>query len=170
MATILHRTYQNIYGPDVVFKRLRTEILEVDRLLVSEKLGTTVDTHKPWVGKIAEHDGVFKLVKTCASGFVPFRYMEGNFFIIFIHGKIVADGDKATIDVKYKLEWMTVAFLSFISVVAAGLTIQSIYNAVWGELRSLTVFILVFVVTPLSLLIIQFRMTDKKISKLLGAE
>jgi hypothetical protein len=170
MATIFRRTYENIYGHDVVFKRLRTEVTIVNRLLESERTGTTIDTQKPWVGKIDERNGNFELVKTNPTSFLPFRYMDGNFFIIFIQGKVLADGEKARIEVKYKLDWFTVAGLSLIFTFTGVLTFQSVYNHAWDELNSLMFMIVVFVLTPLVLLIVQFRMTDKKILKLLGAE
>ncbi len=168
MAVIRRKTYENIHGTDVVFKRLRTEVAANNPPLVHWRTGTTIDTSFPWVGTIDENKNSFTLVRTNPS-IAPLRYLDGIFFIIFVDGQVAADGQKARINVDYRIEWGTVAqlLMGFALVVLAATHFlvqerdKSSDHLMFG--------FLVFLFIPVSLLFTQLHLTEKKIARLLGA-
>ena len=104
--TITTHNYQTLTSSDVVFKRLRMDITETDHLVNSSYGNVTIDTTRPWVGQVNELAGTFKGVQTNPSAFL-FRFLEGNFFTIFIHGRVFSQENSTRIQVKYKLAGTT---------------------------------------------------------------
>jgi hypothetical protein len=129
----------------------------------------TVDTNKPWVGKINSSDGTFDVLQT-NSTVLPVRFLEGNFFDIFIHGEVSVDEDKTVIDVRFKLGWFYVLTFLLVYVFPIMLTIQFIIQGDWDSIKGLTFWFLVFDIIPTLLLVVQLNRAENKVADLLGAK
>jgi hypothetical protein len=129
----------------------------------------TVDTNKPWVGKINSSDGTFEILQTNSS-VLPLTFLEGNFFDIFVHGELSSENDKTVINVKFNLGWFYVLTFLLVYVFPVMSTIQFISQADWDSLKGLTFWFLVFDVIPTLLLIVQLNRIKTKVADLLGAE
>jgi hypothetical protein len=169
MATIRKRTFESKNNYQDVFTRVR---LDVERVasLTNPLLGNlTVDTNKPWVGKINSSNGTFEVVQTNSS-VLPLRFFKGNFFDIFIHGEVSVDDDKTVIDVKFKLGWFYALIFLLVYVFPIMLTIQFISKGDWDSIKGLAFWFLVFDVIPTLLLVVQLKRIENNIADLLGAE
>lgn len=166
--TIRKTTYINKYGYDVVFKRLRIDVEEVNHLVIP-RFGETIDTGKPWAGEIDDKHERFKLIRSNPTR-LPVRYLEGNFFNLLIEGKVTREGEAARIDVKYKLDWITVAYLGFIAVLSMLFCIQFVIDAERIDARQLILVVCIGLVFPVILILVQLNATAKKISEVIGAE
>jgi hypothetical protein len=169
MITVRKRLYESANSYQGVFTRIRPDIERVS-ILVNPLVGNlTVDTNKPWVGKINSSDGTFKIVETNSS-ILPLRFFEGNFFTIFIHGKAFADEGKTRINVSFELGWQaTLAFL-FVYLFPMILIAKFVSQDDWDSLKGLTFWFLVFNVIPTLLLMAQLGRLESKIADLLGTE
>jgi hypothetical protein len=146
--------------------------MDVERVatLVNPLVGNiTVDTDKPWVGKINSSDGTFKIVQTNSS-ILPLRIFAGNFFTIFVHGEVFADTHKTRIDVRFELAWYTTLTFLLAFLFPIMLTIDFINQDDWDSVKDLTILFLVFDVMPTLLLMVQLNRIENTISDLLAAE
>jgi hypothetical protein len=166
--TIRKASYKNKHGYDVVFKRIRIDVEEVDHLVIP-RFGETIDTGKPWVGEIDDKLGKFKLIRSNPTR-LPVRYLEGNFFNLLIEGKVTREAESAHLDVRYKLDWITVAYLGFIAALSLTLCMHLVINNEWKELDQLILVASVGFVVPVILILVQVNDTAKKISEVIGAE
>jgi len=169
MTTIRKRTYESINNYQDVFTRVRLDVERVATLTNPLFGNVTVDSNKPWVGKINSSDGTFEAVRTNSS-VLPLRFLEGNFFDIFIAGEVSAADDKTLIDVKFKLGWFYALTFLLVYVFPIMLTIQFISQGDWDSVKGLTFWVVVFNVIPTLLLVIQLKRTENKVADLLGAE
>jgi hypothetical protein len=167
--TIRTRTYETKNSYQDVFTRVR---LDVERVatLANPMLGNlTVDTNKPWVGKINSSEGTFEMIEPNSS-ILPLRFLEGNFFDIFVHGEVSVDNDKTVIDVKFGLGWFYAMTFLLAYLFPIMLTVQFLSQGDWDSIKGLTFWFLVFDVIPTLLLIVQLNRIDNKVADLLGAE
>jgi hypothetical protein len=167
MITIRTKTYENINGYDVVFKRIRIDVEPVRRLVISQ-FGNTVDTNKPFVGEVDDGDGTFKLIKTNPSSF--FRFIDGNFFNLIAEGEVLREGQKARIGVRYKIEWQTAVYFMFTLAFPLIFSIQFVIDGESEDLNLLIGWFLTLGLVPFVLLIVQVNSIEKEISNVLGAE
>lgn len=167
--TIRTRTYETKNNYQDVFTRVR---LDVERVatLANPMLGNlTVDTNKPWVGKINSSYGTFEILEPNSS-ILPWRFLEGNFFDIFVHGEVSVDNDKTVIDVKFGLGWFYAMKFLLVYLFPIMLTVQFLSQGDWDSIKGLTFWFLVFDVIPTLLLIVQLNRIDNKVADLLGAK
>lgn len=101
MIPIRNRTFESDDTADKAFSKLDWKIEKVDRLTNPLLGSSTVDTVRPWVGKINRGKKEFKITQT-APIFSP-RFLRGNFFHVFIHGQIVEEGLKSKIILEFRL-------------------------------------------------------------------
>ena len=152
-----------------MFTRVRLDVERVATLTNPLFGNLTVDTTKPWVGNVNSSDGTFEVVQTNSS-VLPLRFLEGNFFDIFIHGEVSADNDRTVIDVRFKLGWFYVLTFVLVYVFPIMLTIQFISQGDLDSIKGLTFWFLVFDVIPTLLLVVQLNRIEIKVADLLGAE
>lgn len=169
MTTIRKRTYESKNNYQDVFTRVRLSVERVATIANPLFGNLTVDTNKPWVGKINSSEGTFEIFQTNSS-VLPWRFLEGNFFDIFIHGEVSVDDDKTVIDVKFRLGWFYALTFLLVYVFPIMLTIQFISQGDWDSIKGLTFWFLVFDVTPTLLLVVQLNRIENKVADLLGAE
>ena len=169
MMTVRKRTYESRNSCHDVFTRIRLDVERV-AILVNPLIGNlTVDTDRPWVGKINSSEGTFKVVKTNSS-ILPLRFFEGNFFTLFILGQVHSDEHKTIIDVRYKLGWYGTLIFLMVYLFPIILCVNFIRQADWHSLKSLVPWFLIFDVIPTLLLLVQLNRIENKICDLLGAE
>jgi hypothetical protein len=169
MITIRTSTYESKSSYEVVFTRIRLDVERVS-VLVNPLFGKlTVDTNKPWVGKINGSEGTFKVVQTNSS-ILPLRYFEGNFFTLFVHGEVVSEEHITRINLKFKLGWHAAFTFLLTYLFPMILAIRFINEDNWESVKELTLWLLAFCAIPTLLLIAQLNRTENRISNLLGAE
>lgn len=169
MVTIRKRTYTSRNNYQDVFTRIRLDVESVETLINPNLGSVTVDTNKPWVGKMNSTDGTFEAIQTNSS-ILPFRFFEGNFYDIFIHGEVSVDEDKTVVDVEFKLGWFYALIFLMVYVFPIILTIQFISKGDWDGIKNLTFWFLAFDLIPTLLLIVQLNRVDNKVADLLRAE
>jgi hypothetical protein len=167
--TIRTRTYETKNNYQDVFTRVR---LDVERVatLANPMLGNlTVDTNKLWVGKINSSDRTFEILEPNSS-ILPLRFLEGNFFDIFVQGEVSVDNGKTVIDVKFRLGRFYAMTFLLVYLFPIMLVVQFLSQGDWDSIKGLTFWFLVFDVIPTILLIVQLNRIDNKVADLLGAE
>jgi hypothetical protein len=167
--TVRKRTYKSKNSYQNVYKGL---LLDVERVAIvgNPLLGNiTVDTNKPWVGIIDSGDGTFEILQTNSS-FLPLRYLEGNFFDIFIQGEVSVEGDKTRIDVKFKLGWFYVLVFFITLIATSTIAIELISQKDWDSISKLSLSLFPFIIIPSVLLIVQLNRVGDNVSDLLSAE
>ncbi|MBI3220734.1 MAG: hypothetical protein HYZ44_14565 [Bacteroidetes bacterium] len=168
MATIRTRTYESKNSYQDVFTRVGLDVESVATLTNPLFGNLTADTNKPWVGNASSSDGTFEILQTNSS-VLPLRFLEGNFFDIFIHGEVSADHNKTVIDVKFKLGGFYVIAFLLAYIFPIMLIIQFISHGDWDSIKGLSFWFLAFDVIPTLLLVVQLNRTENKVIDLLGA-
>ena len=101
MLTIRTKTFESNDTADITFSRIDWKVEKVKRLVNPMLSNSTTDTVKPWVGKIDREKREFEIIQT-APFFSP-RILQGNFFQIYIHGKIFDEGQKRVLSLNWGL-------------------------------------------------------------------
>jgi len=162
MLPIRNRIYESDENVDVVMSRLDWKVEKVERLTNPWLNHSTVETSRPWVGKIDKSKREFRIIQT-APFFSP-RIFDSNFFQLPIHGQIVNEGQKSKIVLKFKLGLnSSIQFISFYLFPFVTLFLYS--KADGGDWRGL---IFSFIIPTLwtLLLILQLNRTENSLIEL----
>ncbi len=111
MISIRNKTFESDENAQVVLSRLDWKVEKADRL-VNPFSNSTVDTSRPWVGKIDKNKREFEIIQT-APHFSP-RILDRNFFQLYIQGQITEHGQKSGIILKFRLGLNTFMLFIFI--------------------------------------------------------
>lgn len=167
MVTIRRRVYVSNNSIGVTLTRLRLDVEKVT-MLTSPLFGNvTVDTNKPWVGRIEQVTGTFEIIQTNPY-LLPLRFLEGNFFTLFIQGNVFDNGSKTKIEIDFNLGWRSLIMLIVFYLFPIIILIDLIGENHWGELKGPAGLWLIFTIPLTLLLIYQLNRTDRKIRELLG--
>jgi len=150
-----------------LFSRISWQV-ERSEKLTSFWNNTTVDTGKPWVGRVSAASRTFKIIETNSHIILPLRVFEGNFFDIYIDGKVKPTAEKLEVEVSFRVGLQTslmLILLSFIVVMSLTNFFLPSDHAYNGSL----IWSLVFVGCPVALLTYQLQRLKRKVAKLLGA-
>lgn len=168
MLTLKVVTYQVGKTVDDLFSRISWQVERSDRL-TDFWTRTTLDTTRPWVGKIDSEAGTFRIIEPNPHYLFPLRIFEGNFFDIYVEGETRVEENVLQVEVSFGLRVATALWL----VMAACLTLVSLVyyflptNA--DEVKGGLLVPLVFTGIPGSLLMYQLHRLKRKVAKLLGA-
>ena|SRR6187549_741161 len=167
MLTIRRRVYVSNNNIRVILTRLRLDVEKVP-MLTSPLFGNvTVDTNKPWVGRIEQGTGTFEIIQTNPY-LLPLRFLEGNFFTLFIQGSIFDDGPKTKMEIDFSLGWRSFVMLIVFYLIPFILLLDLIVNDNWEKASGLIGWCLTLTIPWTLLLIYQLNRTDRKIKELLG--
>lgn len=99
MVTVRTKIFEVNKPADIAFSIIDWRIEKVKRL-VNPFLGlSTTDTTKPWVGRIDREKMKFKIIQT--APYLSPRFLEGNFFQLYIRGQVFSVGEKSKISLKF---------------------------------------------------------------------
>jgi hypothetical protein len=166
LATLRTRYHESDIDYEVIFNRIQLDAEPVSDLVDPWFHNRTEETNKPWVGKIDRSAGTFELVQTNAT--VIFRYLEGNFFTLFIFGRITDDKLKRRMEVRYRLGGAATLFYLLAVLLPIGLAMVFVFQGDWDKLIDLIPWVLIFILFPAILLIVQLNRVEKEIEDLLG--
>jgi len=167
MLTIRRRVYVSENNIDVTLTRLRLDVEKVPTHTYPLFGNVTVDTNKPWVGRIEQATGTFEIIQTNPY-LLPLRFLEGNFFTVFIQGNVSADGLKTKIEIEFNLGWRSLMTLAAYYLFPIILLIDLIGKDNLDELKGPAGLWLIFTIPLTLLLIYQVNRTDRKMRELLG--
>jgi hypothetical protein len=168
MATLRTRHYETEIDHEVIFNRIFLDAEPVSDLVDPWFYNKTEDTSKPWVGIIDRQEGTFELVQTNAAVIFPMRFLEGNFFTIFIEGQVNNNQSTRSIEVRYRLGWFTALFQLLTYLFPICFAILFAFQEEWDKLTSFIPWVLMFCVFPTILLIVQLNRIENEIADLLG--
>lgn len=158
MITIRTRTFETNNTADVALSKIDWKVEKVKRLINPMLSNSTIDTVKPWVGKIDREKREFKITKT-APLFSP-RILEGNFFQIYIHGQIFDEGQKSKVSLRFKPGLHTTFLFAVFYLFPILMTITALERD--DEWISILLGLLIPLVFTL-LLILQLKLTENKL-------
>lgn len=165
MLPIRNRTFECDDSADVAISKLDWKVEKVKRLTNPLLNNSTNDTVRPWVGKINRDKRKFEIIQT-APYFSP-RILEGNFFQLFVRGRIIAEGGKSKIILKFRLGLIpTIFFLLMFMYPILGVIIYSKRDT-GGDWNGLLLGLVVPIFFAL-LLTIQLNRTENKLIDLFG--
>lgn len=167
MVTIRRRVYVSNNSIGVTLTRLGLDVEKVTTLTSPSFGNMTVDTNKPWVGRIEQATGTFQITQTNPY-LLPLRFLEGNFFTLFIQGNVFDEERKTKIEIDFNLGWRSLMMLIVFFVYPIILLVDFIGKDNWAELKGPSGLWLIFTVPLTLLLIYQLNRTEKKIRELLG--
>jgi hypothetical protein len=162
MLSIRTSTFESKENADTAISRLDWQVEKVERFtnLLND---STADTVRPWVGKIDKKKKEFEILQT--APFLSPRIIEGNFFQLFVRGRIADGGFNCKIVLEFKLGLK--AFLLFSTIYLFPVLMTVFYlksgKADWIGL------VLSFVIPMLFtlLLVVQLNRTENKLIDLL---
>lgn len=159
MLPVRNRIFQSEEDADFMFSRLDWRVEKVQRLTNSLLKNSTIDTDRPWVGRINREKKEFEITQT--SPFFSPRLIEGIFFTLFVYGRIRSEGQKSEIVLKFRLGWMTTALFVFmyLSPVVVLVSSWSGREADWNSIF-LSLLVPMFLTF---LLIIQLNRTENRL-------
>lgn len=115
MLTIRSRTFESNEIADTAFSRLDWKVEKVTQLFNPLLNFSTVETTKPWVGKIDREKKEFKISQT--APYFPFfstSFLECNFFRLYILGRVIGEEQGTKINLRFRLGLSTVIFFILI--------------------------------------------------------
>jgi hypothetical protein len=167
MVTIRRRVYISDNSITVTLTRLKLDVEKVPMLTFPLFGNVTVDSNKPWVGRIEQATGTFEIIQTNPY-LLPLRFLEGNFFTLFIQGNVFDDGPKTKIEIDFNLGWRSLMILIVFFLFPIILLGDFVGDDNWEKVSGLIGWCLTFTIPGTLLLIYQLNSTDKKIKELLG--
>lgn len=167
MVTIRKRIYSSNNNENDTFNRLRLDVEEVNTFFENSILSSdvTVDTNKRWVGKIDPSERMFEMIKPNNS-LLPFRFLEGNFYNIYVNGRVVKEDSKTRIEVDFKIGYFAILWLLAIYLMPITGILKSIMLD--DKINEIFPFIMIFTIPGTLLLIYQLKNTEEETMNSLG--
>ncbi|HMV09423.1 MAG TPA: hypothetical protein PK325_07085 [Cyclobacteriaceae bacterium] len=169
MITLKVVTYEVDKTPDDLFSQISWQVERSDRLM-NFWTRTTVDTTKPWVGKINSGAGTFRMIEPNSHHLFPLRIFEGNYFDIYVEGEARVRENILHVEVSFGIRVATAMWL----VMAACLALASLSSYFFAtnpdQVKGALLVPLVFAGIPGSLLLYQLQRLKRKVSLFLGAK
>jgi hypothetical protein len=167
MISLQKRIYNSKNSYDVTIARLAIDVERVDEIEISNFGGTTIETSKRWVGIMEKDSGEFEVVKPNTSA-LPFRILDGNFYTLFVQGKIINNGSHCGISVAFGLELLPFIRLVVLCLFPLAIAVTLMINDDFESIKKILPFLLVFTVPSIVVLIFQLNKTEKEIKDSLG--
>ena len=167
MFVIKNTTYETRNSQKDTFSLLELGVEKVDRLGDATLGFRTADSNKPWVGKYEKSVGAFKILQTNPH-VLPFRFLEGNFFTVFVYGTVTSNTSKSKIQLRFGLSWQTFIFWLLVCLLASSFIITSLFDQDWESLWHIIVGCVLIIIIPMLLLKFQLGRTEKGVLNLLG--
>jgi hypothetical protein len=159
MLSIRTSTFESKENADTAISRLDWQVEKVERFTNPLLNDSTADTARPWVGKIDKKKKEFQILQT-APFFSP-RLVEGNFFQLFVRGRIADEGLNCRIVLEFKLGLKTSLLFSLIYLFPVFTTLAYLESG--SADRTGLVFSFVIPILFTSLLIVQLNRTENKL-------
>ena len=162
MIPIIKRTYESLENGHLAISKLDWKVEKVSRLTNPFLNNATVDTAKPWVGRIDKETNDFEITPT-APYLSPQSMLEGNFFLLVLTGRIIEQDTKCKIEIEFRLGWTALATLTLLYLFPILGIVSIIQNGPDG-LQWLITFI--FPLAATLLLVLQLNRTENKLMAL----
>lgn len=153
--------------PDL-FLRISWQVERSDRL-TDFWTRTTLDTTRPWVGKINSEAGTFRIIEPNPYYLFPLRIFEGNFFDIYVEGEARVEENILQVEVSFGLRVVTALWLVTAACLALVSLVYYFFPTNADEVKGGLLVPLVFAGIPGSLLLYQLQRLKRKVSLFLGA-
>lgn len=167
MITLKVVTYQVDKTVDDLFSRISWQV-ERSEKLTSFWNNTTVDTRKPWVGRVSAAFRTFKIIETNSHTILPLRVFDGNFFDIYIEGEAKPTAKKLEVEVSFRVGLQTSLMLILLSFIVV-MSLTNFFLPSDPGYSGTLIWSLVFVGCPVVLLTYQLQRLKRKVARLLGA-
>lgn len=167
MITLKVVTYLVDETVDDLFSRISWQV-ERSEKLTSFWNNTTVDTTKPWVGRVSAAFRTFKIIATNSHVILPLRVFDGNFFDIYIEGEAKPTGKKLEVEVSFRVGLQTSLMLILLSFIVV-MSLTNFFLPSDPRYSGALIWSLAFVGCPVALLTYQLQRLKRKVARLLGA-
>ena len=149
-----------------VYSRLTWAVEKVDGLTWQLANGATVKTNRPWVGTYDKQKMEFGLTQNMR--FFNLKFFPNIFLQVVVRGRIIATGDKTTVNVKLRLGWYPIFVSIALYVGAVGMIISTLVFGELADIFGLIVWILMFPVLWTFILNWKLNSVEKKVENLFG--
>lgn len=166
MITIRTSIYESNKSVEKLFSRLGLDVEPVRELFTGNYISDkTIDTNRRWVGKVSEHERAFEIIKPNPP--MNFRILEGNFYNMFVLGRIYSEESGSRIEVRFQIGIMATLGLAMACFLPLLAFIIVSTNDVAGN-KEILLSLLTITVPGTLLLLLQLNHTEKEIMQTLG--